>query len=201
MKRGIALAVCLLLLCSSACAQTLPDVGAALGAEVQQQMADYQFSQEYGCDVWVYPRDSRTDELLAKWIVAALDSGYTVSATEVEGQAAYCLEDAEGLYALMFPEYQGMVMLMVQQGMAYAPAVATPEPTAQPAAPSANVGEWDWVEVEKDCPSCVSGWCRLCNGTGVYRLYGQAVDCSVYCNVCDGAGTYVTGEYQYIRVN
>ncbi len=204
MKRIFLMLICLMLFCTTASAQVLPDAGACLDASVQQQMKDYVFSQDYVCDVWVYPRDARTDNRMADWIMDALHSGYTVSCTTVEGQTAYRLEDASGRYALMFPQYQGAVMLMVQQGMDYAPAMATPtpRPTVKPAdnpiITSSPGGDWEWVEVEKDCPYCIHGECGTCNGTGVYRLYGQAVDCPKECAACDGAGSYTSREYQQI---
>lgn len=207
MKRIMVLAACLMLIFSSACAQVLPDAGICLDVSVQQQMKEYVFSQDYVCDVWVYPRDSRTDDLLADWIMQALDSGYTVSRTVVEGQTAYRLEDETGLYALMFPQYQGAVMLMIQQGMDYVPAMPTPvpEPVAQPAdvpfIPDSSGGEWIWVEVEKDCPSCINGKCSVCDGSGIYRLYGEEVMCDPSCSSCDGLGTYTTREYQQIFNN
>ena len=209
MNKVILLTLCLLLICTAASAQVLPDAAASLDVSVQQHMTDYQYSADFICDVWVYPRDSRTDSRMAEWIMASLKQGYTVSCITLEGQNAFRLEH-NGLYALMFPKYQGAVMLMVQKGLDYAPAMATPtprptaQPTAQPATPntsSPSGWEWVWVEVEKDCPSCYGGSCSICNGTGVYRLYGEEVWCRIYCSSCDGRGTYTTREYQYIRVN
>ena len=203
MKRILILLFCLLL-CSTASAQVLPDAGVVLDVSVQQKMQDYAYSQSYVCDVWVYPRDARTDKRLSDWIMEALHSDYTISCTTVEGQTAYRLEDATGRYALLFPQYQGAVMLMVQQGMDYAPAMATPTPkptaipTAAPAVTASSGGEWVWVEVEKDCPYCIHGECGTCDGSGVYRLYGQTVDCPKECAACDGAGSYTSREYQQI---
>lgn len=212
MKKIMAFSVCLMLICVSACAQVLPDAGVWLDVGVQQKMTDYVFSQDYVCDVWIYPRDNRTEKLLAGWIMQALDSGYIVSVTIVEGQRAYRLEDENGLYALMFSQYQGKVMLMLQQGMHYAPDMATPtpRPTLRPTlepnegakAPGADTGDWGWiwVEVEKDCPFCVNGRCSNCNGTGAIHLYGETVSCDRSCVACDGLGTYTTQEYQYVRM-
>lgn len=203
MKRIFLILICLLL-CATASAQVLPDAGAVLNVSPQQQMADYEYSPDYVCNVWVYPRDARTDNRMADWIMDALHSGYTVSCTTVEGQTAYRLEDASGRYALMFPQYQGAVMLMVQQGMDYAPAMATPtpKPTVKPAdnpiITSSPSGEWEWVEVEKDCPSCTNGRCSVCKGTGTYSLYGQSVSCDRDCSSCDGEGTITQKEYRQV---
>ncbi|MBQ8311792.1 MAG: hypothetical protein IJX84_01115 [Clostridia bacterium] len=197
MKRILLILLCLLL-CATASAQVLPDAGIALDVSPQQQMTDYVFSQDYVCSVWVYPRDARTDSRMADWIMDALHSGYTVSCTTVEGQTAYRLEDATGRYALMFPQYQGAVMLMVQQGMDYAPALATPTPKATPVPTASTGGNWEWVEVEKDCPYCTMGRCSVCKGTGTYSLYGESVSCDPACSSCDGKGTITTKEYQQV---
>ena len=64
--------------------------------------------------------------------------------------------------------------------------------------PSSSGGHWEWRTVEKDCPSCVGGRCPVCNGTGVYRLYGEAVPCRIYCSSCNGLGTITQQEYVYV---
>lgn len=42
-----------------------------------------------------------------------------------------------------------------------------------------------------DCPACVGGRHSLCNGSGTYRNYGEAVDCTCNngtCTLCGGDG-------------
>ncbi len=63
---------------------------------------------------------------------------------------------------------------------------------------SSSGGHWEWRTVEKDCPSCVGGRCPVCNGTGVYRLYGEAVPCRIFCSACNGLGTITQQEYVYV---
>ncbi len=53
--------------------------------------------------------------------------------------------------------------------------------------------------VERPCPVCGgSGSCNLCNGTGTYRIYGQAVECDRTCSFCKGKGTYTATETYYV---
>ena len=53
--------------------------------------------------------------------------------------------------------------------------------------------------VERPCLTCHgSGKCNLCNGTGVYRAYGEAVDCPVICSFCKGEKTYEAMEPYYV---
>lgn len=205
MRQWVLWVLCLLLvLCLSAAhAEGLPNVGTCLGTEGQCQMVDYAFSADYHCDVWVYPRSAQTDALIGDWLLQTLEQGYVLSKTTVEGETAYCVVDSSGRYALLFPEFQGVVMLLVQQGMRYCTEPETtvsPETTKAPTTASAPVVssavQWEWVTVEKDCPACVAGVCSLCHGTGTYRLYGQAVECPTDCTTCDGKGTYTTTEYR-----
>lgn len=64
--------------------------------------------------------------------------------------------------------------------------------------PTPAAERWEWVEVEKDCPSCYNGTCTICNGSGVYRMYGESVPCRIFCSSCDGLGTYTTREYRRV---
>lgn len=199
MRKWICCLLLLVLGLAPAYAAGLPDVGLHLGIEGQCQMEDYAFADDYHCNVWVYARPAQADASLAAWLLQALEQGYTLRKTTVEGQLAYQVAEDGGLYALLFPEFQGAVMLLVQQGMAYGPtptATPAPEPTRAPSAQGS--GQWEWVTVEKDCPSCVGGVCSICHGTGTYRLYGEAVSCSKTCTACDGKGTYTTREYRQI---
>lgn len=52
--------------------------------------------------------------------------------------------------------------------------------------------------VQRTCTVCHgSGSCHLCNGTGTYRMYGQAIDCDKTCSFCKGAKTYEVTETYY----
>lgn len=52
--------------------------------------------------------------------------------------------------------------------------------------------------VQRTCLTCHgSGKCHLCNGTGVYRAYGEAVDCPKICSFCKGEKTYEAMEPYY----
>lgn len=54
-------------------------------------------------------------------------------------------------------------------------------------------------EVTRPCPVCHgSGDCNLCNGTGTYRLYGEAISCDPVCSFCKGEKTYTVMESYYV---
>lgn len=56
---------------------------------------------------------------------------------------------------------------------------------------------YEWVTRQITCIACHgSKICSLCNGTGVYRLYGTANPCPKYCTTCDGKGYYEQTTYE-----
>ena len=116
----------------------------------------------------------------------------------MEGYDVYRAADREGQYALLFPNYSGAAMLMVQKGILYAPDAPTPTPAPTPQPTATPRGHWESVTVEVDCPACVSGVCPHCHGTGVFRLYGVATTCEKKCAQCDGFGTYTTSRMIFV---
>ncbi len=58
-------------------------------------------------------------------------------------------------------------------------------------------GEWRWVDVEVDCPSCVNGVCPICHGMGYITMYGQKVNCDKQCSSCGGKGTFTQRQYHF----
>ena len=72
-----------------------------------------------------------------------------------------------------------------------------PDTTGQGTAPSTGKGEWRWVDVEVDCPSCVNGECSVCHGNGYTSMYGVRVDCDPLCKSCGGKGTFTQRQYHF----
>lgn len=202
MKTRIAAIVVLLMIILSPCclAQVLPDLQYSLKVSGDRQFTDYAYSDDYICDVWVYARNGQSDAAIGEWLLECIEDGFAIQKQTVDGFSAYRAQDEQGLYALLFPDYDGAVMLMVQQNLRYAP--DEPAPTSPPAqqggtdAPTG--GHWENVLVEQDCPSCAGGSCSICNGTGVYRLYGESVFCPRECSSCDGLGFYITTQMIYV---
>lgn len=181
----------------------LPDLQPFLNVQSQQQMTDYAYSSEYVCNVWFFPRNSYTEAGCGYWLLDCLEEGFTLSKTQVEGYGAYIVKAPSGPYAMLLPDYGGTAMLMVETTLPYAPALPTATPAPRPVVTPApqtggSGGHWESVTVEKDCPSCTNGSCSICHGTGVYRLYGQAVDCDRDCASCDGKGTYESTQLVWV---
>lgn len=202
MKKYAVLLALLVLLPACCFAAPLPDLAPFLNAEGRQQLADYAYSDEYLCNVWVFPRNSYTEAGCGYWMLDCLESGFALHKTSVEGYDAYVAADSAGRSAMLLPDYGGVVMLMVETTLPYAPALPTeaPAPTAAPPADAgASGGHWETVSVEVDCPSCTNGVCKLCHGSGTYRLYGEAVACDKECSACDGAGSYTSTRTVWVN--
>ncbi len=186
---------------------TFPDLGYLLDTPCMEGQRNYVFSQSFTCDVytWDYPDNwpEKFDRLLP---LLAVNEGWTYEEANVEGYPAYQLTGPKGEYALLVPRFGGQVLLLLPVGYEVISPGATPAPTlspkptgktiVQPLIPSG--GHYEWQNVSEDCPFCVGGSCKTCNGTGVYRLYGQAVDCDPHCSTCDGKGTITQRKYVFI---
>ncbi|MBQ8536581.1 MAG: hypothetical protein IJ461_04165 [Clostridia bacterium] len=185
MKKTLILVLCFALAAAPALALTLPEIKGGT-----KQFQDYDYTADYLCDVWVYPGGTPHEG----WLLACLEAGFALQKAQVEGYEVYRVTDDAGRYALLFPQYSGAVMLMVQKGMIYGP--EAPLPTADP--PDPPNGHWETVSVEVDCPACVNGVCDLCQGTGVFRLYGTVSDCERKCQTCGGLGTYASTQRVFV---
>ena len=153
---------------------------------------------------YIYPMPEQWNLFLLEYTVMCEKANYTVEKGRQLHQPAWKVESC-GRQAWLIPEYKGSLLVVVDKNIPFAP-VPTPEPTAVPrqtAAPAAtNVpqtggtsgssGHWEALSVQQDCFACINGVCDLCNGSGVYRLYGTETPCSTYCQTCDGLGWWTT---------
>ncbi len=217
MKKTFALLVLFALW--AACAPCLgeacvfPDLSFLLGTPCEALKKNYAFAEDFVCDAyaWAYPQGwtARDDLLLAT--LAQLHGGWSWEQGVVEGHDAYLLSGDGGERAIIISEFDGRVLALVPVGCGvmsvseWGQATATPEepaptPTApeKPAPTAASQGHWEWQTREVDCPSCVNGECSTCNGTGIYRLYGEAVPCRLYCNSCNGLGSISQQVYVFV---
>lgn len=160
-----------------------------------------------GCGVaYTYPMPEQWDFFLLAYTALCEEAGYTVEKGTQLYQPAWKVENC-GKHAWLIPEYKGSLLVVVDRNIPFAP-VPTPEPTATsrptavPSAPNVSQtgggfggsasGHWESVSVQQDCFACINGVCKLCNGSGVYRLYGTETSCSTYCQTCDGLGWWPT---------
>ena len=213
------LAVCFLL-CGCAqgsVTQPLPCPSDILGGAAVLYQRNYHYDTQTVCDAYTFPEPENMTAFAAAYGILLQKAGYAMEETVESGRTVYLVTDAAGRRAWLAGGFRGSLLYLVEQGMKYDP-LPTPEPTAVPTftpsprptakpaqkpaqsntAPQTSSGQWMWRSVEKDCPSCFGGKCSLCNGSGIYRMYGQKVACPIYCTACDGVGSYITQEYVYV---
>ena len=94
----------------------LPDPADLLDSEGTLFADDYNFATDFICSVYTY--DLADDDFLADYLDLAEANGFTASETTVEGYDAYRLE-YEDLAALLLPDYDGVMMLLVQNGIVF----------------------------------------------------------------------------------
>ena len=94
----------------------LPDPAELLGEDGTLYAEDYNFAPDFVGSVYTY--DLPDDGFLEAYTAQAEANGFTVTETTVEDYAAYSLEN-DGLTALLLPDYEGLMMLMVENGMVF----------------------------------------------------------------------------------
>lgn len=94
----------------------LPDPADLLGSAGTLYAENYTFAPDFICTVYTY--DLPGNNFLANYLEQAQANGFTATETTVEGYAAYRLENG-GLAALLLPEYSGVMMLLVQNGITF----------------------------------------------------------------------------------
>ena len=94
----------------------LPDP-ADLGGERGETFAtDYKYTADFICTVYTYPRMDAA--FVDKYTAAAVEAGYALEETELEGFQVRRFT-FDGKSVLLFPDYSGVTMLMVQNGIAF----------------------------------------------------------------------------------
>lgn len=122
------LALVLCLVCACACAggledlrlsggKALPDPAEATGKSGILYSADYAFSDDYLCDAYIYELVGSALSFMDDYTVLCRKAGFSVTATLVDGQDGYSIQDGSGKYALLVPDFDGQILLLVQKGM------------------------------------------------------------------------------------
>lgn len=136
--KKLAILLCLMLLPCGAFAGGLPDIGGGLptitttttarDAGVLPDPADLLgegtlFAQDYAyagftSTVYLYKLPANAEAFLTEYQALATTNGFAIEDTTADGFAALSLTHG-GKKALLFPEYSGAVMLMVENGMIF----------------------------------------------------------------------------------
>lgn len=97
--------------------EPMPDPSKVLDSYGQLLQADYAFAEDYLCDAYVYERPSNTSDFIDRYTTACRKAGYSVTETTVDGAAGYSIQNGSGTYALLVPDFDGQLLLLVQKGM------------------------------------------------------------------------------------
>lgn len=77
--------------------------------------ADYQFSEDYLCDAYLYPYLGKG--FVSKYTSILKDFGYTITETKVDGVDGYSIQRGDGLEALLILNFDGQTLFLVEKGM------------------------------------------------------------------------------------
>ena len=88
------------------------DDKAAVGTLLQ---ADYQFSADYLCDAYVYPRQGQNFASTYSGLLKKF--GYTMTETTVDGYKGYSIQNGDGKEALLVLNFDGQTLFLVEKGM------------------------------------------------------------------------------------
>lgn len=97
-------------------AGVLPDPAELLGREGTLYAENYDFAPNFCCAVYTYPLPG--DTFLDAYLAQVQANGFLVSAVQIESFPAFRLE-YDNLAALLLPDYTGVMMLMVQNGLVF----------------------------------------------------------------------------------
>lgn len=124
----------------------LPDPAEVLGVSGRLIQENYQFSPDFLCDAYFYT-DVNGQVFISAYNSVVQELGYTVTEGTVDGTTAYRLEQAQtGLYALLVPDFQGGVLLLVEAGLSFGSTADSGSAGTQPApAPQPEMPESDYL--------------------------------------------------------
>ncbi|MCI6378285.1 MAG: hypothetical protein MR842_11130 [Clostridiales bacterium] len=97
----------------------VPDPAESLGQEGKILKENYQFAAGYVCTAYAYPLPGDADAFKAAYAKQAKENGFAVDEVAVEGYGALKLSLSDGTYALLIPDFDGAMLLLVQNGMTF----------------------------------------------------------------------------------
>ncbi len=95
------------------------DPAELLGTEGTVLQEDYQFSANYICTAYVYDMPADADSFVSAYTQRMEDNGFTAEQTPVDGIDGWSYTWTDGTYALLVPDFDGSLLLLVQNGMTF----------------------------------------------------------------------------------
>ena len=103
----------------------LPDPAELLGKEGTLYAEDYEFAEDYVCSAYFY--ETADDDFFNDYLGLAEDSGFDLYRTTVDDCDAFLMQYG-GRDALLFPDFEGSMLLLVENGMEFAGAAKNDGP-------------------------------------------------------------------------
>ena len=95
------------------------DPAELLGTEGTVLQEDYQFSANYICTAYVYDMPADADGFVSAYTQRMEGNGFTAEQTPVDDADGWSYTWTDGTYALLVPDFDGSVLLLVQDGMTF----------------------------------------------------------------------------------
>ena len=119
----------------------LPDPAELLGKEGTLYAEDYEFAEDYVCSAYFY--ETADDDFFNDYLGLAEDSGFDLYRTTVDDCDAFLMQYG-GRDALLFPDFEGSMLLLVENGMEFAGAAKNDGPWLPDPCTALNVdGEYN----------------------------------------------------------
>ena len=140
MKKFLALLMTIALLCSMTAAsaagfdgllpkktssEPVPDPSEVTGVCGTLLQSNYQFDANYLCDAYVFEAPDNTRNFIDEYAVICRKAGYTLTEAVISGENGYTIQSGSGLYACIFPNMDGQMLLLIQSGMPFELAART----------------------------------------------------------------------------
>lgn len=95
------------------------DPAELLGTAGRVLQEEYQFSSNYVCTAYVYGMPADLDGFITAYTQQMADNGFAAEQTLVDGADGWSYTWTDGTYALLVPDFEGSVLLLVQDGMTF----------------------------------------------------------------------------------
>ena len=102
----------------------LPDPGEVLGSSGELMESNYNFADDYFCDVYAYNFPTNKSYFIQEYKELAATAGFTVAEGTLEGTEAYVMENESSSSYLIFVKSENTMLLLVDVNASFKPDVA-----------------------------------------------------------------------------
>lgn len=100
---------------------SLPDPGEVLEASGELMQSNYNFTDDYICDVYTYEIPTNKSYFIRQYKELVTNAGFTITEGELEGNEAYMIEDENSSSYLVFAKGENAMLLLVDVNASFEP--------------------------------------------------------------------------------